>query len=97
MWETVESSGASEQDPGGQVRLYVNVGRRQGLRTSSELASYIKSETDLPHDDLGRIQICESHSYVHVSGDKEQGLIEKLAGKEFKDRELRVERARARR
>ena len=94
MWETVE---APSQDQGDQVRLYVNVGRRQGLRTSSELATYICSETDLPADDLGRIQICESHSYVQISGDKEQGLIEKLAGKEFKDRELRVERARTRR
>ena len=93
MWEAVEPG----QGNGELVKLYVNVGRRQGLRTTSELARYIQSETDLPHDDLGRIQICESHSYVEISGEQEKNLIEKLEGKQFKDRDLRVERARARR
>ena len=95
IWEVMDTPSRSRGGiSGDEVRLYFNVGRRQGLRSSTELARHIQQETDLPREDLGRIQLRDTHCYVQVAASQEEKLIEALSGKQFLDRELRVERAR---
>ncbi|MGE0787008.1 MAG: DEAD/DEAH box helicase [Sandaracinaceae bacterium] len=75
------------------VYLYVNLGRRDGVRPG-EIVRLLVTEADVEREDVGRIRIRDRHSFVGVPADLADEIIEALGGKQSHDKELVVERAR---
>jgi ATP-dependent RNA helicase DeaD len=103
-WETVDAPARSgeSRDHGGsrdhevgpdQVRIFINIGRRQGIQ-GSDLSQYLQDEAEIDGDAVGRIQMRDNFSFINVASAAADNVIEKLTGKSYKDREIRVERAK---
>ncbi|HJK98005.1 MAG TPA: DEAD/DEAH box helicase [Polyangiaceae bacterium LLY-WYZ-14_1] len=73
--------------------LYVNIGRRNGIR-AGDLEELLLEEAGLDEDDILRIRMRDRHSFVEVPGDRADEVIEALSGTRFDDRDLLVERAK---
>jgi len=80
-----------EQD---ETKLYVNVGRKDGVRVG-DLNRLFHEDGGLDREEVGRIRLRDKHSFVYVPTDKVDDVIERLGGLEFHDRELKVEPARS--
>ena len=93
-WETVQTPTGAREQRSDQTKLYVNMGRRHGLNDSAELAQHFTEQGELAAEELGRIQVRESHSYVFVATNKAEALIEKLSDSQLNDNVLRVEEAK---
>lgn len=89
-WETVEEGASAPTDA---VRLFLNLGRRQGFR-KSELSEYLAAEAELPQEQLHGLHIRDNFSFITVAATAVDHVIEKLNGKQIEDREVRVERAK---
>jgi ATP-dependent RNA helicase DeaD len=85
-----------ETDPGeeGMTRLFVNVGRRDGMR-AGDIARLFRDAVDLKRADIGRIRVRDKHSFVDVVDERVDSVLESLPGRTVHDRELVVERAKA--
>ncbi len=76
------------------VFLYVNVGRRDGVRPG-EIIRLLAEECSLDKSEVGRIRIRDRHTFVGVPREKADSIVTQLQGKSALDKELVVERARA--
>ncbi len=83
-----------DEDDDGDVYLYVNLGRRDGIKPG-QIVRLFTSEADVDREDVGRIRIRDRHCFVGVPPELADEIIDALAGKESHDKELVVERARA--
>ena len=90
----VSEEPVAEPADGSSAKLYINLGRRDGVRPG-DINRLLTDRCDVPRDDIGRIRIRDRHTYVEVPDDQADGVIEALHGKEAHDRELVVERARS--
>ena len=87
FWEVVDGQGQE------MTRLFVNVGRQQGLGTQ-ELLQLLQDEAGVDRSQVDNVQVKSSFSFLNVpSGDAER-VLETLTGKQFNGREVRVERAK---
>ncbi|MFK7987810.1 MAG: DEAD/DEAH box helicase [Sandaracinaceae bacterium] len=84
----------NEYDNDDDVFLYVNLGRRDGIRPGQIVRLFIE-EGDVDKEDVGRIRIRDRHSFVGVPKDLADELVERLHGADALDKELVVEVARA--
>jgi ATP-dependent RNA helicase DeaD len=75
------------------VRLYLNVGRKESVRTS-EIVVLLREAAGVARKDVGRVQVRDSHTYVNVPVEASEHVIQSLRGHSFKGRTLIVERAR---
>ncbi len=64
----------------GMVRLFLNVGARDGLRTGDVLAS-IGNDAGVPGSEVGKIEIRDSHTIIEVAGGSAAVIVERLTGK----------------
>ena len=87
-------SQAETQVAEGQVRLYVNLGRRHNLR-SEDLTSFLQIEGDLSAEQIGAVQQRDRHTFVDVASEQADGLVEKLSGASIGGRKIKIERAKA--
>lgn len=78
------------------VKLFVSVGKRDGLRVG-DLLGAITGEADVPGDAVGKIDLEESHSLVEVHDDVARKVIGALNGTTIKGRAVRVDFDRPRR
>lgn len=76
------------------VSLYVNVGRRDGARTSDLETALTDAGIDGEH--RGRISIRQRHSFVEVRPERHEEAISRLTGSSLCGREVQVEVARQR-
>ncbi len=83
-----------EEGDEGAVFLYVNVGRRDGVRPG-EIIRLLAEECSLDKSEVGRIRIRDRHTFVGVPREKVDTIVTQLTGKSALDKELVVERARA--
>jgi ATP-dependent RNA helicase DeaD len=72
------------------VRLFVSAGSRDGLGPG-DLVGAISGETAVPGDQVGRIDIRESHSTVEVPAASAEAVIRALNGRSLRGRSLRVD------
>ena len=93
--------GRSEDDDDGaehegedDVLLYVNLGRRDGVRPG-EIIRLLAENCALDKAEVGRIRIRDRHTFVGVPRDKADEIVDQLAGTESHEKELVVEKARA--
>ncbi|MFZ5784821.1 MAG: DbpA RNA binding domain-containing protein, partial [Acidobacteriota bacterium] len=99
-WELVEPGAAPAPDAppadeGSDVRLFINVGKRQGARVD-ELVDFVVREALLEVEKVTDPKVRESHSFVSVPAPAADEVIARLTGKSFGDRVLRIERAKPR-
>jgi ATP-dependent RNA helicase DeaD len=99
-WELVEpgaapAPAAAPADEGSDVRLFINVGKRQGARVD-ELVDFVVREALLEVEKVTDPKVRESHSFVSVPAVAADEVIARLTGKSFGDRVLRIERAKPR-
>ncbi len=84
----------AEHEGDDDLYLYVNLGRRDGVRPG-EIVRLLVAECELDRADVGRIRIRARHSFVGVPRARADEIVDRLAGTESHDKELVVELARA--
>ncbi|MCC6747294.1 MAG: DbpA RNA binding domain-containing protein [Deltaproteobacteria bacterium] len=76
------------------VRLFLNLGRRQGVR-ADELSRFIVSDGQLEAAEIVRVDVRDRYTFVNVVPDAADRVLERVSGKTLNDRTLRVERAKS--
>ncbi len=94
-----EPSKGSRSRTGGEERprrvlMYLNVGRKDGLKRREELRKLLAEVADLAGDDIARIRIKETHTHFDVPAELADLLPERVRDKEAFGRALTLERAR---
>lgn len=89
-----EAERGPEQGAPGAATLYVNAGRRDGVR-AGELAKLVRDRTDLTRREVGRIRVRDKHTFLTVPEERADAVVAALSGAELEGRALVVERARA--
>jgi ATP-dependent RNA helicase DeaD len=82
----------ANEEPG-FVRLYVNVGKREGLGPDEVKKLAVDAAPDMA-EALGRVVVLGSHSYLSVKEESAAALATAMTGKKVGERELLVEKAR---
>ncbi len=77
----------------GFVRLYVNVGKREGLSGDDIKKLAVDAAPDVA-EALGRVVVLGSHSYLSVKEEVAAALATAMTGRKVGERELLVEKAR---
>ena len=78
----------------GMTTLYVNVGRRDGVR-AAELARIVRERTGLGDTDIGKVRVRQRHTFVGVRTDRLEHAISTLTGTPWGDRTISAEPAKA--
>lgn len=76
---------ARPREPGTMVRLFVNVGSRDGARPADIVGS-VASLPGVAGGDVGKVDVRESHTIVEVSGGVADLVIEGLTGSNIRGR-----------
>jgi ATP-dependent RNA helicase DeaD len=74
---------------GGQSRLFVNLGTKDGFFKASFL-QFILDMSDLKKDVLGRIDMKDMNSWIEIDKGAAQQMIRSLDGKSYKGRRIRM-------
>jgi ATP-dependent RNA helicase DeaD len=85
------SSPPREKSVGPMVRLFVNVGARDSARPG-DLVGAITNQGGITSDDVGKVEVRESHSIVEVSPSVADGVIERVTGTTIRGRRAIVRR-----
>ncbi len=80
--------------PDGQVLMYLNVGRKDGLKRREEVRELLREVAGLAPERIGRIRVKDTHVHFEVPAELAETLCEQVRGKEAFGRRLTVERAR---
>jgi ATP-dependent RNA helicase DeaD len=80
-----------ERNAGPMVRLFVNVGARDGARPG-DLVGAITNQGGVTSEDVGKVEIRESHAIVEVSPTVADGVIERVTGATIRGRRVVVRR-----
>ena len=91
-----DDEGDEEHEGEDDVFLYVNVGRRDGVRPG-EIIRLLAEECALEKGEVGRIRIRDRHTFVGVPREKADSIVDQLTGVESHEKALVVELARAER
>ena len=75
------------------TRLYINIGKREEA-SADDVRGLVEEALADKASEIGSVAIRNTHSYVRVPNELVDKVIDSLAGKSFKERELVVERAR---
>jgi ATP-dependent RNA helicase DeaD len=78
---------------GDTTRLFVNLGKREDV-TAEEVRSLLGEALGSEAERIGRVAMRNTHCYVRVPSDLVDRVIRSTHGKQYRDRELVVERAR---
>jgi ATP-dependent RNA helicase DeaD len=79
------TSAPREKSVGPMVRLFVNVGTRDNAR-AGDLVGAITNQGGITSDDVGKVEVRESHSIVEVSPGVVDGVIERVTGTTIRGR-----------
>lgn len=79
-----------DEEDEGHTRLYVSVGKRDGIRVG-DLHRLFVERGELESDAVGRIRLRDKHSFVSVTTEVAEDVVDRLDGTEFAERELKVE------
>jgi ATP-dependent RNA helicase DeaD len=76
------------------TRLYVNLGRRDGVR-AGDIARLLRDTCSLERTDIGRIRVRDKHAFVDVSSERVDHVLSTLPGQTVDEREVVVEVAKS--
>ncbi len=77
----------------GMTRLYVNLGRRDGLR-AGDIARLLRDSCSLERAEIGRVRVRDKHAFVDVQTDRVDHVLSTLPGQKVDEREVVVEVAK---
>lgn len=77
----------------GSVRLYLNIGEKDGITTPKKLLDFITSATDIEPNLIQRITIREINCFFNVPETASDFIIAAMTQKKHKGRKVRVEEA----
>ena len=77
------------------VRLFINLGEKDGLN-AQKLLQFIVESTDVEPGTIERMTVRDMSSFFNVPGDAAEYIIEHLSNKKFKGRKVRLEEAEQR-
>jgi ATP-dependent RNA helicase DeaD len=80
-----------DRSAGPMVRLFVNVGARDGARPG-DLVGAITNQGGITSEDVGKVEVRESHAIVEVSPAVADGVIERVTGTTIRGRRAVVRR-----
>ncbi|MBA3828586.1 MAG: DEAD/DEAH box helicase [Taibaiella sp.] len=84
-----------ERRPGRSVRLFINIGEKDGL-TTQKLVQFIVESTDIDANLIERITVRDMSSFFNVPPDAADHVMQAMSNKKFKQRKVRLEEAEAR-
>jgi ATP-dependent RNA helicase DeaD len=90
------TNGDDDETRADMTRLYINVGRRDGIR-AGEINRLLRERCELSRAEIGRIRVRDKHTFVDVLTPRVDGVVAALGGQTVQDRELVVEPARVNR
>lgn len=82
---------------GKTIRLFMNLGSKDGLDSSEKLVKFVSEATDLDTGLISRVTVRELSSFFNVRSDAAEFIKETLAQKKFKGRRIRIDEAEDRR
>ena len=88
---TPAASANREKAAGPMTRLFVNVGARDGARPG-DLVGAITNQGGITSDEVGKVEVRESHSIVEVAPAAVDGVIERVTGTTIRGRRAVVRR-----
>jgi ATP-dependent RNA helicase DeaD len=90
---TVEPTPPAPPVEDGMVRLFIDAGRRDGVRPA-DVVGAIASEAGMPGDEIGAIDIYDSFTFVEIPTLYRDQVLERMAGVALRHRPVRVTLAR---
>jgi ATP-dependent RNA helicase DeaD len=93
IWGDQPAASAAEQARLSGI-LYLNMGKRDGVRVS-EVAKLLRDSCALTRSEVGRIRVRDRYTFVDVPDERLPFIIDTLSGREFHERTLAPERAKA--
>ena len=78
------------------IRLFLSVGRRDGI-TPKSLVNFIKDTARIKATSIGDIDILENFSFVNITPDVKDKVIEKCIGRKLNNRKVNIEIANRKR
>lgn len=84
-----------DQDEEEELELFVNVGRKDGVRPG-DFVAVLAEAPGVKRDDIGRIRIRDKHTFIAVRAEVIDDAIQAIQGRAFGDRVATAARARAR-
>ena len=89
----INSPGRPRKSGENSKTLFLNTGKNKGLH-SGELYKIIKTAADIDKDKIKQIRILDNYSFIEVSSDSAEYLIEKLTDWNFRGRKFSVSLAK---
>lgn len=80
----------------GSVRLFINVGQKDGISDPKKLLQFITESTDIEEGVIDRITIRDLSSFFNVPSSAAEFIVSILSQKKYKGRKVRIEEAEAR-
>ena len=88
-----KQSRTSSSSDGRSVRLFMNIGTKDGIESPEKLVKFVSEATDLERDMIFRVTVRELSSFFNVRTDAAEFIKETLSAKKFKGRKIRIEEA----
>lgn len=85
----------ADRDRGGSgryVRLFINIGEKDGLN-AQKLVQFVTESTDIEPNIIQRVTVRDLSSFFNVPADAAEYIVEHLSQKKFKNRKIRMEEA----
>ncbi len=95
------NAGYNTQEPkgkarSGSVRLFINVGMKDGISSNEKLLHFITESTDIEAGQIDRITVRDLSSFFNVSSSAAEYIVQVMSQKKFKGRKVRIEEAEQR-
>jgi ATP-dependent RNA helicase DeaD len=90
-----EEGPAADEEEDEEIEIFVNVGRKDGVRPG-DFVAVLAEAPGLNRDDIGRIRIRDKHTFILVRAEVIEDAVKALQGRSFGGRIANAERARPR-
>ncbi len=88
--------GKNSASSDGSVRLFMNLGTKDGIDSADRLIRFITEATDLDANMISRVTVREMASFFNVRNDAAEFIKETLSAKKYKGRRIRLDEAEQR-
>ena len=88
-----EGGDRGNKGPRDSVRLFMNMGEKDGINSPAKLLEFVTGATDIEPNLVQRITIRELSSFFNVPGSAAEFIITALSQKKHKGRKVRIEEA----
>jgi ATP-dependent RNA helicase DeaD len=94
-YDRKESAGAAGRGGSRYVRLFINLGEKDGLNAQS-LLKFITDSVDVQPNTIDRMTVRDMSSFFNVPGEAAEYIMEHLSQKKYQGRKVRLEEAEQR-